>query len=177
MQTTLKPITNIHRWRRTVVTLGTALAMTLTTAAFAANSAPTALGTISPTAVWEGDTVTLDGSASHTNPCCTALDPYLWQQQAGPTVAASPNNSALAAIATFVAPTVPLADLTVGVQFKLKVTDNLASGGDKNSFSNSVTTTVYASPGANAGPKVVGGVHVNAGTLVMLTGGATRVQP
>ena len=53
----------------------------------------------------------------------------------------------------------------------MKVTDNLAQGGDKNSFSTPVTTTVYASPGANAQPK---GAHLNGGTLVTLIGNATR---
>src|SRR6266540_608233 len=177
MQTPFKAITNIHTWRLTAITIGSALAMSIAIPAFAAgggsHSAPTASASISPTAVWEGDTVTLDGSASHTNPCCTALT-YQWQQQAGPPVTASPNNSTLAVTSTFTAPTVPLANLTVGVQFKLKVTDDQASGGDKNTFSDPVTTTVLASPSANAQPK---DMHVNEGTLVMLTGSATRVQP
>ena len=68
----------------------------------------------------------------------------------------------------------PLPALTQAVTFKLKVTDDLASGGDKNTMSDPVTTTVYASPGADAEPK---DAHVGEGTLVTLNGGATRVQP
>src|SRR6266540_541830 len=174
METSSKPITNIQTWRLAAITLGSALAMALTTPAFAApptpHSSPTAIATISPTVAWEGDTVTLDASASHTNPCCTTLT-YQWQQQAGPTVTLS---SITAVSPTFTAPVVPLPALTQSVQFRVKVTDDLASGGDKNSFSTPVTATVYASPGADAEPK---GMHVNGGTLVQLTGSATRTQP
>jgi Putative Ig domain/K319L-like, PKD domain len=137
------------------------------------HTAPTSIATISPPAVWEGDTVTLDGTQSHTNPSGGALD-YLWQQQApaSPVLSLSPDNKTV--IVTVIAPTVPLPALNQDVQFKLKVTDNLVSGGDKNVMSNAVTTTVYASPGAHAEPK---DMHVNEGTLVMLNGSATRVQP
>ena len=65
-----------------------------------------------------------------------------------------------------------LPGLTQAVTFRLKVTDDLASGGDKNSFSAPVTTTVYASPVANAGPDAA----PNENTVVMLSGSATRVQ-
>jgi hypothetical protein len=137
------------------------------------HTAPTSIATISPTAVWEGDTVTLDGTQSHTNPSGGALE-YQWQQQApgSPVLALSPDNKTV--VVTFTAPTVPLPVLTQAVTFKLKVTDNLVSGGDKNIFSDDVTTTVYASPGADAQPK---DSHVGEGTLVMLNGSATRVQP
>lgn len=172
MKTSLKLITNIQSWRLAAIAIGSAVALALPTAAFAVDSAPTAIATISPTNVWEGDTVTLDGSQSHTNPCCTALI-YLWQQQAGPTVAFSPDNKTAAV--TFTAPAVPLPALTQAVSFRLKVTDNLASGGDKNVMSDPpVTTTVYASPGADAEPK---NAHVNESTLVTLMGSATRAQP
>jgi hypothetical protein len=99
---------------------------------------------------------------------------YLWQQQApaSPVLSLSPDNKTV--IVTVIAPTVPLPALNQDVQFKLKVTDNLVSGGDKNVMSNAVTTTVYASPGAHAEPK---DMHVNEGTLVMLNGSATRMQP
>ena len=174
MKTSLTPITYIQTWRLTAITLASALALSLATSAFAAaHSAPTAIAASSPAAVWEGDTVTLDASASHTNPCCTALI-YQWQQQApgSPTLALSPDNKTV--IVTFVAPIVPLPNLTLPVTFRVKVMDDLASGGDKNVNSAPVTTTVYASPGANAQPK---GMHVNGGTLVQLTGSATRTQP
>src|SRR6266496_1531131 len=174
METSSKPITIIQTWRLAAITLGSALAMALTTPAFAApptpHSSPTAIATISPTAVWEGDTVTLDASASHTNPCCTTLT-YQWQQQAGSTVTLS---SITAVSPTFTAPVVPLPALTQSVQFRVKVTDDLASGGDKNSFSTPVTATVYASPGADAEPK---DYHVAEGTVVQLTGSPTRTQP
>jgi len=265
MKTSFKAITHIQRWRVTAITIGSALAMTLATTAFAArpslnannsatgtvgvpfsyqiqatnppilsygasplpaglsvntatglisgtpttagainvtlsatnadgaanpktvtftinppptptpppHTAPTSIATISPTAVWEGDTVTLDGTQSHTNPSGGALD-YQWQQQApaSPVLALSPDNKTV--VVTFIAPTVPLPALTQAVTFKLKVTDNLVSGGDKNTVSDDVTTTVYASPGADAQPK---DAHVGEGTLVMLNGSAARVQP
>jgi hypothetical protein len=137
------------------------------------HTAPTSVATISPTAVWEGDTVTLDGTQSHTNPNDGSPITYQWQQQAPatPALALSPDNKTV--VVTFTAPTVPLPALSQAVTFKLKVTDNLVPGGDKNIMSDPVTTTVYASPGANAGQDA----HVNEGTLVTLNGGATRVQP
>jgi large repetitive protein len=175
MKTSLKPITTLHRFRLGAIMIGSALTLALATAAFAAgppqHSAPTAIAAISPTAAWQGDTLTLDASGSHTNPCCTALS-FQWQQQAGPTVTLSPDISAVTA--TFIAPAVPLPALTQNVQFRIKVTDDLASGGDKNSFSTAVTTTVYAPPGADAEPK---GAHVYEGTVVQLTGTPTRTQP
>jgi hypothetical protein len=139
---------------------------------FTINSAPTAIATSSPPAVWEGDTVTLDGSGSHTNPTGGTLT-YLWQQlaPASPVLSLS-NNQAVTA--TFTAPTVPLLALTQAVTFQLKVTDGSVSGGAKNTNSDPVTTTVYASPGADAGPK---DAHVNENTVVMLSGSATRSQP
>jgi len=176
MKTSLKPLTYIQRSRLAAIMFASSLAMALATPAFTAppppHSAPTAIATISPAAVWETDTVTLDGTQSHTNPCCTSLD-YQWQQQlpSSPGIPLSPDNKT--AIVTFAAPAVPLAALTQAVQFRLKVTDNLASGGDKNKNSDPVTTTVYAAPGANAGPDV----HVNEGTPVTLSGSATRAQP
>ncbi len=38
METSSKPITNIQRWRLAAITIGSALAMSLATAAFAANA-------------------------------------------------------------------------------------------------------------------------------------------
>jgi hypothetical protein len=171
MKISVKPITNIQRWRLSAITIGSVLAMALQTTGFAANSAPTPVATISPTAVWETDTVTLDASGSHTNPPGGPLE-YLWQQQAGPTVTLSDNTTV---VATFTAPAVPLPAFTQAVTFRVRVRDNNASpNGVKNQFSSNVTTTVYASPGADAEPK---NAHVNEGTLVMLSGSATRVQP
>jgi large repetitive protein len=178
MEISLKPIACIQTWRLAMITIGSALSMALATTTFAApsptpppHSAPTAIATSSPAAVWEGDTVTLDASTSHTNPCCTTLT-YQWQQQAGSTVTLSPDNKTVTI--TYIAPAVPLAALTQNVQFRVKVTDDLAQGGDKNTNSDPVTTTVYASPGADAEPK---GMHVNEGALVQLTGMPTRTQP
>ena len=144
---------------------------------FTINSGPTAIATSSPVAVWVGDTVTLDGTQSHTNPPGGALD-YTWQQQAPPVatlvIALSPN-PAKAVIETFTAPAPqPLGTLSWPVTYALKVTDNSVSGGAKNAVSNPVTTTVYAAPVADAEPK---DAHVNEGTLVILNGSATMVQP
>jgi hypothetical protein len=138
------------------------------------HTAPTSSFTMLPTAVWEGDTITLDGNASHTNPDDGSPLIYLWQQQApgSPVLALSPDNKTV--IVTSTAPAVPLPALTQAVTFKLKVTDNLVSGGDKNTMSDAVTSTVYASPGANAQPK---DAHVGEGTVVTLNGSATRAQP
>jgi hypothetical protein len=131
-----------------------------------------------PTAVWEGDTVTLNGSASHTNPDDGSPLIYTWQQQAPPV-------GTLAILLlpqppkeveeTFIAPAPqPLGALSWLVTFQLKVTDNLVPGGDKNTTSPDVTTTVYASPVADAEPK---DMHVNENTVFMLSGNATTVQP
>jgi hypothetical protein len=74
---------------------------------------------------------------------------YLWQPDpSNPTISLAPNNKAV--IATFAAPD-PGAGLNQVVTFRVKVTDDLASGGDKNTVSDNVTTTVYALPVANAG--------------------------
>jgi len=114
------------------------------------HSAPTAIATISPIPyAYTGDTVTLDASASHTNPTGSPLT-YLWQPDpSNPSISLAPDNKTV--IATFAAPN-PGAGLNQAVTFRVKVTDDLASGGDKNTVSDPVTTTVYALPAANAGP-------------------------
>jgi hypothetical protein len=144
----------------------------------ATHTAPTASFTMLPAAVWEGDTVTLDGSASHTNPADGSPLVYTWQQQApsvGTLAIALSPNPAKEVMETFTAPAPqPLGTLSWPVTFNLKVTDNLVSSGDKNTVSGTKTTTVYAAPMADAEPK---DAHVNEGALVMLNGGATTVQP
>jgi len=78
-------------------------------------------------------------------------------------------------IETFTAPPPqPLGSLNWPVTFNLKVTDDLVSGGDKNTVSSSVTTTVYAAPVADAEPK---DMHVNEGSVVTLQANASVVQP
>jgi hypothetical protein len=140
-------------------------------------AAPTASFTMLPAAVWEGDTVTLDGSASHTNPDDGSPLLYTWQQQApsvGTLAIALSPNPPKEVIETFTAPAPqPLGAVSWPVTFNLKVTDNLVSGGDKNTTSGTQTTTVYAAPVADAEPK---DAHVNEGTLVTLNGSATTVQ-
>jgi large repetitive protein len=138
---------------------------------FTINSGPTASATISPPAVYTGDLVTLDGSASHTNPPGGTLI-YTWQQIApnGPTISLAPNNKAV--IATFAAPAPPVGTDSQAVTFQLKVTDNSVSGSAKNSQSPDVTTTVYALPTANAGTDL----HVNEGTQVTLHGSGTGLN-
>jgi hypothetical protein len=79
MKTSVMAMTKVRRFRLPAMAIGGALAMTLATQA-SANTAPTAAATISPSAVWEDDTVTLNATASHTNPSGGPLD-YLWQQQ------------------------------------------------------------------------------------------------
>jgi hypothetical protein len=144
---------------------------------FTINSAPTAIATSSPPAVWEGETVTLDGSGSATNPPGGTLT-YLWTQlaPASPVLSLSPINGK-AVTETFTAPTVPLLALTQAVTFQLKVTDASVSGTAKNVNSDPVTTTVYASPVADAEPKDEAFNHFNEGALVTLNGNATRAQP
>jgi hypothetical protein len=114
------------------------------------HSAPTAIATISPTPyVYTGDIVTLDAGASDTNPTGSPLT-YLWQPDpSNPSISLAPDNKTV--IATFAAPN-PGAGLNRAVTFRVKVTDDLASGGDKSTMSDPVTTTVYALPVANAGP-------------------------
>ena len=144
----------------------------------ATHTAPTASLTMSPSAVWEGDTVTLNGSASHTNPNDGSPLIYTWQQQApsvGTLVIGLSPNPPKEVMETFTAPPPqPLGSLSWPVTFNLKVTDNLISGGDKNTVSNPVTTTVYAAPVADAEPK---DAHVNEASVVMLHANASVVQP
>jgi large repetitive protein len=141
------------------------------------HTAPTAQATISSARVWAGDTVTLDGTGSHTNLTGGTLT-YAWQQQAPPVatlvLSLSPQPPKQAT-ETFTAPAPqPLGTLSWLVTYTLKVTDDQVSGGDKNQTSAPVTTTVYAAPVAAAEPK---DAHVNEGTLMTLNGSAARVQP
>jgi hypothetical protein len=144
---------------------------------FKINTGPTSIATISPTAVWEGDTVTLDGTQSHTNPPGGTLD-YLWQQLAPPVGTLviplenpQPNETA---IEHFTAPAPqPLGTLSWQVTYNLKVTDSTVAGGAKNTVSASVTTTVYAAPVADAEPK---DKHVYEGTVVTLDGSGSTPQ-
>jgi hypothetical protein len=142
------------------------------------HTAPTSSFTMLPAAVWEGDTVALNGSASHTNPDDGSPLIYTWQQQApsvGTLAISLSPNPAKEVIETFIAPAPqPLGAVSWPVTFQLKVTDSMVPGGDKNTFSDEVTTTVYASPVADAEPK---DAHVNEGATVTLNGSATRVQP
>lgn len=142
------------------------------------HTAPTASFTMSPSAVWQGDTITLDGSASHTNPSDGSPLIYTWQQQApgvGTLLIGLSPNPAKEVIETFTAPPPqPLGSLNWPVTFNLKVTDNLVLGGDKNTVGSSVTTTVYAAPVADSEPK---DMHVNEGSVVTLNANASVVQP
>ncbi len=145
---------------------------------FKINTGPTSIATISPTAVWAGDTVNLDGSGSHTNPPGGTLD-YNWQQIAPPNgvlvIALNPAQPNEGPNETFMAPAPqPMGTLSWPVTYNLKVTDSTVSGGAKNTVSDPVTTTVYAVPVADAEPK---DQHVNEGTLnVQLSGSATNPQ-
>src|SRR6266700_4292631 len=130
------------------------------------DTAPTALATISATAVYPGDIVTLDASQSHSNPDPNNPLTYQWNQLApDPNVtliSLAPNNKAV--VATFRAPPAGAPSLTVS--FRVKVTDDLAPTNQKNSFSDPVSTIVYPLPTANAGSDQ----DVDQGTLVTLDG-------
>jgi hypothetical protein len=138
---------------------------------FTINSGPSAIAAISPAAVYTGDIVTLDASASHTNPPGGTLT-YVWQQiaPASPTISLAPNNKAV--IATFAAPAPPVGADSQAVTFNVKVTDDSVSGGAKNTTSDPVTTTVYKLPTANAGADA----HVSEGTLFTLHGNGTGMN-
>jgi len=140
-------------------------------------AAPTASFTMLPAAVWVGDTVTLDGSASHTNPDDGSPLIYTWQQQApdvGTLLISLTPNPPKQVIETLIAPAPqPLGAVSWPVTYNLKVTDNLVSGGNKNTTSANQTTTVYAAPVADAEPK---DAHVKEGDTVTLNGSATTVQ-
>ena len=170
MQTSFKATKNIQRpWRISAFAMGSVLVMTLATAAFA-NTTPTAVATISPTQIYTGDTVTLNGSASHTNPPGGTLQ-YTWQQQAPATaISVGPNNTAV--IATFAAPAPPVGADNQAVTFRLQVKDPTLNGNAAINRSSDMTTTVYALPTANAGPDQA----VEQGTLVMLNGSGTGVN-
>ncbi len=112
------------------------------------NTAPTAIATISPSAAYAGDTITLDGSQSHANGSTPTTLDYLWQQTAPAAGISLADN--MAVITTFAAPA-PSPGTNMLVTFKLKVTDPTVSGGAKNTVSDPVSTTIYALPVANAG--------------------------
>jgi hypothetical protein len=172
MKPSAKPITRIHRPRLAAIMVGSALALALPTAAFATNTTPTAVATMSPTQCYPGDTVTLDGTASHTNPPGGTLQ-YTWQQQApATTISLAPNNTA--AKATFAAPTPsPAGTDNLAVVFRLQVKDPTLNGQMAIDRTSNLTTTVYALPIANAGPDQT----VDQGTTVYLNGsGSTGVN-
>jgi hypothetical protein len=138
------------------------------------DTAPTALATISPTEAYEGDTVTLDASQSYSNPNPGSTLTYQWNQLApDPAVtliSLAPNNKAVTP--TFTAP--PLgAGATMAVTYKVRVTDDLAPTNQKNTFSDAVTTTVYALPVADAGPDQTISIRETEVKTVYLSGSGT----
>lgn len=112
------------------------------------NTAPTAIASISPVAAYTGDIITLDGSASHPNGNTPTTLDYVWQQTAPASGISLVNN--MAVITTFAAPA-PSPGTSMLATFQLKVTDPTVSGGNKNTVSAPVSTTIYALPVANAG--------------------------
>jgi large repetitive protein len=138
------------------------------------DTAPTALATISPTEAYESDTVTLDASQSYSNPNPGSTLTYLWNQLApNPSVtliSLFPNNKAVTA--TFTAPP-PGAGATMAVTYKVRVTDDLAPTNQKNTFSDAVTTTVYALPVADAGSDQTISIRETEVKTVYLSGSGT----
>lgn len=91
-----------------------------------ANQNPVAVASVtpsSPTLIYTGDLVTLDGSASY-DPDGTALS-YLWEQVSGTSVTLTP--TATPAAVTFTAPDAPYPDGT-SLTFKLTVSDGSLTG-------------------------------------------------
>jgi hypothetical protein len=131
------------------------------------HTTPTAVASISPPAVYTGDTVTLDSTGSHTNPSGGTLT-YTWQQPPGQTISIHSQGDP---IATFLAPAPPAGSDSLVVTFTLRVRD--ADFSSLNDTSAPLTTTVYALPTANAGPDQ----DVDQGTTVYLNGsGSTGVN-
>jgi hypothetical protein len=135
------------------------------------DTAPTALATISTSEAYANDTVTLDASQSHSNPTGSALT-YQWNQLApgSPTISLAPNNKAVTATFTAIDPG---AGLNQAVTFRVVVTDDLAPPNQKNSFSDPVTTTVYALPVANAGPDQTLSIRETEVKTIYLNGSGT----
>src|SRR5438132_4760813 len=88
---TTRTARKVSRHGRPFIAMGAiCMAMVAAIPAFAVNSAPTAVASVSPSIAYPGDTVTVSGTGSHSNPTGSSLI-YLWQQTGGTSVVFSPS--------------------------------------------------------------------------------------
>ncbi len=137
-------VTRLPDWLVALLTVS--LSLVFAPQVEAANKKPT-VSIAKITALSEGGTVSLDGSASTDKD--GSISSFVWVQTKGVTVNL---NSANSAIANFTAPAItktqkPTKPITLG--FKLTVTDNV--GASKSKVINVLVKPVNASPVANAG--------------------------
>lgn len=150
------------------------LAVIGNTPVFAANCQSHANIAVAKTTVYEGDTVTLDGSGSKDTPSQAGPTSYSWNQTSGSAVTLLPSSSAN--IVTFTAPQVTASGASL--VFKLTVTGCSGSDSDEQATTITVLDKPVTPPQpVNQAPTAVFTVSPNAfiypGTTVTLDGSAS----
>jgi hypothetical protein len=102
----------------------TTTTVNVTDVAVVSNTAPTAIGTVSPGSAHEGETVTLDGTASYDLDAGTTLS-YQWAQIGGSPTMSLANVTANGSKVAFVAPNIAV---TSSLTFRLTVSDGSLQG-------------------------------------------------